>query len=62
MRMSEIEISEYARQLLEAHGDKAVAAAPQRACIYEEKGETEEAETWRHIEAALKLMRGSHVS
>ena len=24
MRMSEIEISEYARQLLEAHGDRAV--------------------------------------
>jgi hypothetical protein len=62
MRMSEIEISEYARQLLDAHGDKAVVAAAQKACIYEEKGETEEAETWRHIEAALKLMRGSHVS
>jgi hypothetical protein len=62
MKMSEIEISEYARQLLEAHGDKAVVKAAQKACICEEKGETEEAETWRHIEAALKLMRGSHVS
>lgn len=62
MRMSEIEISEYARQLLDAHGDKAVVAAAQKACTHEEKGETEEAETWRHIEAALKLMRGSHVS
>jgi regulator of protease activity HflC (stomatin/prohibitin superfamily) len=60
--MSEIEISEYARQLLEARGDKAVVAAAQKACAYEEKGQTEEAETWRHIEAALKLMRGSHVS
>ena len=62
MRMSEIEISEYARQLLAAHGDKAVVEAAQKACLYEEKGEAEEAETWRHIQAALKLMRGSNVS
>jgi hypothetical protein len=62
MRMSEIEISEYARQLLEAHGDRAVVEAARKACVYEEKGETEEAEIWRHIQAALKFMRGSHVS
>jgi len=62
MRPSEIEISEYARQLLKSHGDKAIVKAAQKACLYEEKGETAEAETWRHIEAALKLMRGSHVS
>jgi hypothetical protein len=40
----------------------AIVEAAQRACSYEEKGQTEEAETWRHIEAALKLMRGPHVS
>jgi hypothetical protein len=59
--MSEIEISKYARQLLEAHGDRAVVEAARKACVYEEKGETEEAETWRHIQAALKFMRGSLV-
>ena len=31
MRMQEIEIQDYARQLLEAHGDKAVAEAAEKA-------------------------------
>jgi hypothetical protein len=62
MRMQEIEIHDYARQLLEAHGDKAVAEAAQKAAALEKQGESEQAETWRHIEAALKLMRGPHES
>lgn len=62
MRMQEIEIQDYARQLLEAHGDKAVAEAAQKARACEQQGQSEEAETWRHIEAALKLMRGPHAS
>lgn len=62
MRMREIEIQDYARQLLEAHGDEAVAEAAQKASRFETQGNDEEAETWRHIEAALKLMRGPHVS
>ena len=62
MRMREIEIYDYARQLLEAHGDKAVAEAAQKACDLEKKGDSEDAETWRHIEAAMKLMRGPHES
>jgi hypothetical protein len=62
MRIGEIEIHDYARQLLEAHGDRAVVEAAQKACAFEEKGEAEEAEIWRHIEGALKLMRGAHLS
>jgi hypothetical protein len=62
MRMQEIDIHDYARQLLEAHGDKAVAEAAQKACAFEKQGASEQAETWRHIEAALKLMRGPHES
>jgi hypothetical protein len=62
MRMAEIEVYDYARQLLEAHGEMAVVEAAQKARSFEEKGEREEAETWRSIEAALKLMRGPHVS
>jgi hypothetical protein len=62
MRMGEMEIYDYARQLLEAHGEMAVVEAAQKARSFEENGETEEAETWRGIEAALKLMRGPHVS
>jgi hypothetical protein len=60
--MREIEIQDYARQLLEAHGEQAVVEAAQRACACEEKGQAEQAETWRHVEAALKLMRGPHAS
>ena len=62
MRMREIEVHDYARQLLEAHGDKALVEAAQKACSLEMQGESEEANTWRRIEAALKLMRGAHVS
>jgi len=60
--MQEAEIRDYARQLLEAHGDKALAEAAQKARSFEEKGNAEEAKTWRRIEAAIKLMRGTHES
>jgi hypothetical protein len=60
--MREIDIQDYARQLLEAHGDKAVAEAAQKASNLETHGDNEEAATWRHIEAALKMMRGPHES
>jgi hypothetical protein len=60
--MQEAEVYDYARQLLEAHGDKAVAEAAQKACALENQGESEQAETWRHIEAALKLMCGPRES
>jgi hypothetical protein len=36
--MEEIEISEYARQLYEAHGSRSVVEAAQKAYSYEEKG------------------------
>jgi len=62
MRMQETEIQDYARQLLEAHGDKAVAEAAQKASALEKQGDREQAETWRHIEAAMKLMRGPNAS
>ena len=62
MRMQETEIYDYARQLLDAHGDKAIAEAAQKASALEQQGENEQAETWRHIEAALKLIRGPHAS
>jgi hypothetical protein len=60
--MQESEVYDYARQLLETHGDKAVAEAAKKACALEQQGESENAETWRHIEAALRLMRGPNES
>jgi hypothetical protein len=62
MRMRETEIQDYARQLLEAHGARAIAEAAQKASACEEQGQQEQAETWRHVEAALKLMRGPHAT
>ena len=62
MKMDEINIHDYARQLLDAHGEKAVVEAACKARDCEQQGESEQAETWRRVEAALKLMRGPHVS
>jgi len=56
--MDETAINEYARQLLEARGDWAVAEAAQRAVATEQQNDKEEANTLRHIEAVLKAMRG----
>jgi Ala-tRNA(Pro) deacylase len=61
-RMRETEIHEYAWRLLEAHGDKAIAEVAQRACACEEQNRAQEAENWRRVEAALKVMHGPHAS
>ncbi|MBX9847238.1 MAG: hypothetical protein K2Z80_36115 [Xanthobacteraceae bacterium] len=60
--MQEIDVQDYARQLLDARGAEAVVEAAQKACAFEKEGKKEDAEIWRHIEAALKLMRGPHAS
>lgn len=60
MRMSEIH--DFARKLLETRGDGAAAEARRKALELEQKGESEEAENWRRIEAAIKEMRGPHES
>jgi len=62
MKIQEIDIQDYARQLLDAHGAQAVVEAAQKACAFEKEGNKEDAEIWRHIEAALKIMRGPHES
>ena len=57
-----IDVQGYARQLLEAHGDKAVAEVAQKARALEVQGKKEEAKSWRLVEAALKEMLGPHQS
>ena len=56
--MEETVITEYARQLLEAHGPSAVAEAAQRAVACERSKDKDGAETWRKVESALQAMRG----
>lgn len=60
--MQAIEIQEHARKLKDAHGDRAILEAAQKAREREEAGDREQAETWRRIEAALMQMRGPHLS
>lgn len=62
MMMSEIQIHSVARQMLEKHGPGAIAEAAQKAQACESQGDAEEAREWRHIEDAIKMMRGPHQS
>ena len=60
--MQGVDVQDYARQLFEAHGEKAVAEPAQKARALEEQGKDEEAKTWRLIEGAVKEMLGPHQS
>ena len=60
--MSEIQIHTIARQMLEKHGLSAIAQAARNAQACESKGDEEEAKEWRHVEDAMKIMRGPHQS
>jgi hypothetical protein len=57
-----IDVQDYARQLLDAQGFKAIAQAAQKASAFEAQGDAKQAQTWRRIEAALIEMRGPHES
>ena len=59
---SEVQIHTIARQMLEKHGPAAIARAAQNAIACERKGDAEEASEWRHVEDAMKIMRGPHQS
>jgi hypothetical protein len=60
--MSETQIHTIARQMMERHGLTAIAQAAHNAQACESKGDAEEAREWRHIEDAMKMMRGPHQS
>jgi N-acetyl-anhydromuramyl-L-alanine amidase AmpD len=58
----ETQVHIIARQMIEKHGFEAIAMAAQNAVASERKGDAEDAKEWRHIEAAMKLMRGPNQS
>ena len=60
--ISEIQIHTIARQMFERHGLRAIAQAAQNAVECENQGNADEAKEWRHIEDAMKSMRGPHQS
>jgi hypothetical protein len=60
--MPETQIHQIARQMLDRHGFAAIAEAARNALACETKGDAEQAKEWRHIEGAMKIMRGPHQS
>lgn len=62
MTIKATEVEDYARQLWEAHGAKSIAEAAQKAQAFENSGDAEQAQTWRRIEAALRLKSGPRES
>jgi hypothetical protein len=60
--ISEMKIHTIARQMLEKRGLEAIAEAAQNALASERKGDADEAREWRHVEDAMKMMRGPHQS
>ena len=60
--MQAVEIQDHARKLMDAHGQKAVAEAAQKAKSFEDQGRKDDAQDWRRIETALKQMQGPRVS
>ena len=58
--ISEMQIHTIARQMFEKHGLQAIAQAAQKAVECEKEGDADEAKEWRHIEDAMKMMRGPH--
>lgn len=60
--MDSLQIDEYARRLYTAHGDKAEYEAAQRAKRCNEQGSEREAEQWRRVRAAIRILRGPNVS
>ena len=60
--MHETQVLDYAKSLLDAHGDKAEAEAAAKIRQFEEKNDKAQAETWRKVKAAIHEMRGPHLS
>jgi hypothetical protein len=56
------EVHDYARRFLGTHGDKAEVEAALKLAECEKTGDKSQAEDWRRIQAAIKQMRGPHVS
>lgn len=60
--MEVAKITEYARALYDAHGDKAEVEAARKAKESEDAGDTAQAETWRAVRRAIAEIRGPHES
>ncbi len=55
-------IHDYARRFIGAHGPKAELEAAQKATQCDRLNDRAQARDWRRIQAAIREMRGPHVS
>lgn len=60
--MNTSDISALARHLYAGQGAKAIAEAAQKARLFGESGDQEQARLWQRVEAALQQMRGPRQS
>jgi hypothetical protein len=60
--METVKIAEYARALLDAHGDKAEAEAAQKASALKAEGKAGEAQQWEKVRKAIHELRSGHMS
>lgn len=60
--MQTTQVAQYARQLLDAHGDRAEVEAARKVQEAESRGARDEAENWRRVRAAIHELRPPHAS
>ena len=56
------QVHDFARKLVEAHGDKAEVEAAAKLRAAEEAGDAQEIENWTRIRAAVRERRSAHES
>jgi hypothetical protein len=56
------QVHDFARKLIDAHGDAAEAEASAKLQAAEKAGDEAEIENWRRIRAAVRERRGAHES
>ena len=60
--MQTTKVAEFARALLDAHGDRAEIEAARNAQDAETGGDSQLAESWRRVRAAIRELRPPHAS
>lgn len=60
--MERAKITQYARSLFDAHGDKAELEAARKAEECREAGNESDADTWQAVRRAISEIRGAHES
>ena len=60
--MQTTQVAEFARQLLDAHGDRAEIEAARKVQDAETSGDSQLAENWRRVRAAIHELRPPHAS